>query len=208
MRVGVGCNLDQVTAPSRVGMNIPVDPLRRTPAADEGIFIRPRLQQTNPSHDLTRHAPPIHQIHAFDASARGAVMHTRTAAPHGPHEAPHSGGSSGPASITLWPFLAQHIRVLIYNGDADACVPYVGNEEWIDMLEEKGVISESEAWKPWFVKKNEGKPPAGYVTKYDVAGSEKDFHFVTIRLAGHMVPTFQPEAALAFIARFFRGEAF
>ena len=37
--------------------------------------------------------------------------------------------TSGPASITLWPFLAKHLRVVIYNGDADACVPYVGNEE-------------------------------------------------------------------------------
>jgi hypothetical protein len=26
---------------------------------------------------------------------------------------------SGPASITLWPFLATKLRVLIYNGDAD-----------------------------------------------------------------------------------------
>ena len=31
--------------------------------------------------------------------------------------------SSGPASITLWPFLATKLRVLIYNGDADSCVP-------------------------------------------------------------------------------------
>ena len=30
--------------------------------------------------------------------------------------------SSGPASITLHPELATKIRVLIYNGDADACV--------------------------------------------------------------------------------------
>lgn len=31
--------------------------------------------------------------------------------------------SSGPASITLHPQLAKKLRVLIYNGDADACVP-------------------------------------------------------------------------------------
>ena len=30
----------------------------------------------------------------------------------------------------------------------------------------------------------------------------KDFSFVTIRLAGHMVPTFQPAASLAFFERF------
>ena len=38
--------------------------------------------------------------------------------------------SSGPASVTLYPALIKQIRVLIYNGDSDTCVPYVGNEEW------------------------------------------------------------------------------
>eukprot|EP00493_Phyllostaurus_siculus_P003763 UN03778 len=44
---------------------------------------------------------------------------------------------SGPASITLYPELAKKIRVMIYNGDADACVPYIGNEEWIGDLEDQ-----------------------------------------------------------------------
>ena len=36
----------------------------------------------------------------------------------------------GPASVTLYPDLIHKLdRVLIYNGDADTCVPYVGNEE-------------------------------------------------------------------------------
>ena len=29
-----------------------------------------------------------------------------------------------------YPFLNEHIRVLIYNGDWDACVPYTDNEAW------------------------------------------------------------------------------
>ena len=29
--------------------------------------------------------------------------------------------------------------MLIYNGDADSCVPYVGNEEWTSGLAEVGV---------------------------------------------------------------------
>jgi hypothetical protein len=33
---------------------------------------------------------------------------------------------SGPASQLLWPHLVQHMRVLIYNGDADLCVPCRG----------------------------------------------------------------------------------
>jgi len=116
--------------------------------------------------------------------------------------------SSGPASVTLWPFLATKIRVLIYNGDADACVPYKGNEEWIDALEKEGTITEKEAWRPWYTTKG-GRAPAGYVTSYTVPSAPSlDFSFVTIRLAGHMVPTFQPAASLAFYQRFIDGETF
>ena len=44
------------------------------------------------------------------------------------------GRGAGPASVTLYPDLVKNIRVLIYNGDADACVPYKGNEEWTEGL--------------------------------------------------------------------------
>jgi len=116
--------------------------------------------------------------------------------------------TSGPASLTLWPFLAKHIRVLIYNGDADACVPYKGNEEWIDGLEARGILSEKEAWRPWYASDGH-HAPAGYVTTYDVNGAPSlDFSFVTIRLAGHMVPTYQPERALTFFERFLAHEPF
>ena len=40
---------------------------------------------------------------------------------------------SGPASVTLHPMLAKKLRVLIYNGDSDSCVPYKGNEQWIQV---------------------------------------------------------------------------
>ena len=116
---------------------------------------------------------------------------------------------SGPASITLWPFLSQHLRVLIYNGDADACVPYKGNEEWIDGLEKAGTLTQQQAWQPWFTgDKKGGRAPAGYVTTYVGSDPSLDFSFVTIRLAGHMVPTFQPAAALAMFERFVDGKPF
>ena len=173
--------------------------------------------------------------------------------------------TSGPASITLWPFLARHIRVLIYNGDADvppaavhsravppaaaqpsplppiparcrppttadldpgpccvrrlygqpppiptsasprappqACVPYIGNEEWISELETGGALSEKEPWRPWYAAgggKLAFKPPAGYVTTYTVAGAPGlDFSFATIRLAGHMVHQLLPPVGQA-----------
>ena len=54
-----------------------------------------------------------------------------------------------------------------------------------------------------------GRAPAGYVTSYSVAGAPSlDFSFVTIRVAGHMVPTFQPAAALSFFQRFVDAQPF
>ena len=77
---------------------------------------------------------------------------------------------------------------LIYNGDADACVPYIGNEEWInDALVGPGLVSEAEAWRPWFTAETPDMP-AGYVTTYNVVGASPPVHtmtFLTIRLAGH-----------------------
>ena len=75
-------------------------------------------------------------------------------------------------------------------------MPYIGNEEWIGSLEAKGILTEKQAWRPWYAEKGGGgKPPAGYATAYDVKGApDKDFSFVTIRLAGHMVPSKFPQA--------------
>ena len=97
--------------------------------------------------------------------------------------------------------------VLIYNGDADSCVPYIGNEEWIDGLEAQGVIAEADAWHPWFTDKAVGggggsSMPAGYLTTYNVSGTTQQMQFLTIRLACHMVPMFQPGPALTFFERF------
>ncbi|KAJ9447395.1 Serine carboxypeptidase-like 40 [Diplonema papillatum] len=113
---------------------------------------------------------------------------------------------SGPASRLLYPALIKKIRVLIYNGDADICVPYVGNEEWTTKMAADGHMTKTQAWHPWYASSG---IPAGYATNYNVTGVPgKTFTFITIRLAGHMVPTFQPGPALAFITRFFNDQKF
>ena len=51
--------------------------------------------------------------------------------------------------------------------------------------------------------------PAGYLTTYNVTGAPgNDFSFLTIRLAGHMVPTFQPASSLYFFSHFLAGKPF
>jgi len=111
--------------------------------------------------------------------------------------------STGPASITLYPELAKKLRILIFNGDADSCVPYNGNLEWIGSLEDKNILTVAHPWTPWYTSKK--VTPAGYKTQYVVLDSGKDFTFMTIRLAGHMVPQFQPEPALVMLKSFLQG---
>jgi len=117
--------------------------------------------------------------------------------------------SSGPASIMLYPELVTKLRILIFNGDADACVPYIANENWIARLESAEHVQEAEPWTPWFTGNKAA--PAGYITKYNVkspvSGRDVSFAFQTVRLAGHMVPQFQPEAGLVLISDFFAGDS-
>ena len=53
-------------------------------------------------------------------------------------------------------------------------------------------------WRPWFVE-NE---VAGYVTEF---ASPVRFTFLTVKRAGHEVPTYQPERAQAMLQRVVAG---
>lgn len=119
----------------------------------------------------------------------------------------HSGGAP---TFELWPSLAAKLHVLIYSGDADACVPYKGSEDWVAALEGEGVLEETEAWRPWYLSSSgSGRyAPAGYATMYKEKASGRSFGFVTVRLAGHMVPTFTPAAAFDLFSRFLAGEPY
>lgn len=110
---------------------------------------------------------------------------------------------SGPDSFTLYPFLVTKLRVLIYSGDIDACVPNLGSQMWTAALAKQGVLNQSAPWHPWFDDLGETNFPLGYATNYDVPGHpQNDFTFLTIRMAGHMVPNTQPSAALTFFNHF------
>ena len=105
----------------------------------------------------------------------------------------------------LYKTLAGKYRLLIFSGDTDMCVPYIGTEEWTSELG----FDQTEAWRPWFSGTN-ASPNAsitsGYVTNYD-AGSH-NFTFLTVKGAGHMVPEFKPVAAKAMLDRFMVGKPF
>ena len=69
------------------------------------------------------------------------------------------------------------------------------SQNWTSSLQ----FPELQAWRPW-TRDGEMKM-GGYATRY-----AKDFDFVTIRGAGHMVPEYKPDAALVMLRSFLSKE--
>ncbi|GAU46151.1 hypothetical protein TSUD_401550 [Trifolium subterraneum] len=76
-------------------------------------------------------------------------------------------------------------------GDTDARVPVTSSRYAINKLK----LPINSAWRPWY----SGKEIGGYVVGY------KGLTFVTVRGAGHLVPSWQPERALTLISSFLYG---
>jgi serine carboxypeptidase-like clade I len=93
------------------------------------------------------------------------------------------------------------LRVLVYNGDTDPGInSMVTQRKYVDYFDSINV-TETEAWRPWTT---DGKQRmGGYVISYP-----GDFHYLTIRGSGHMVPEYKPDVTLAFIAAFVGGKPF
>jgi hypothetical protein len=74
------------------------------------------------------------------------------------------------------------LRVLIYSGDADACVPTAGTEKWTRSIGGPVVTP----WQFWALDDQ----VAGYYVKY------QKLSFLTVKGAGHLVPNTAPNRAL------------
>ncbi|XP_038984500.1 serine carboxypeptidase 1-like [Phoenix dactylifera] len=106
------------------------------------------------------------------------------------------GGNWNDAPDTLLPtikeLVSSGISVWLYSGDQDSVVPVTSTRYSIDML---GLDIES-SWRPWYTDSEVG----GYVVGY------KGLTFATVRGAGHMVPSDQPERSLTMISSFLEGK--
>ncbi|KAI0674083.1 carboxypeptidase C [Trametes maxima] len=93
------------------------------------------------------------------------------------------------------------IRLLIYAGDADMACNYIGNERWVEQLENKFHKEFAKTTKQPWVTLDEGKL-AGWVRSAGGDGfTAGNVTYVQVHAAGHMVPFDQPEASLDLISR-------
>ncbi|PON40313.1 Serine carboxypeptidase-like [Parasponia andersonii] len=85
-------------------------------------------------------------------------------------------------------------RALIYSGDHDMMIPYIGTQTWIKSLN----LPISGQWRPWIVDDE----VAGYVTEY----SKGSFTFATVKGGGHTAPEYYPKECLAMFKRWISQE--
>lgn len=85
---------------------------------------------------------------------------------------------------------------MIYNGDADSDVSFIGSLRWIGSKAGLG-LPVVKAWTPWF---GPDKQIAGYVEEYE------GLTFKTVKGAGHLVPAIRPLHALNMLECFVFGD--
>lgn len=104
--------------------------------------------------------------------------------------------------VPIYQALHGKVDILVYSGDVDSCVPQPGTQACVDSL---GFTRHGSDWDRWFITDVTGaQQVAGYARVYDApsTGSVRLFAYVTVRDAGHMVPTFKPVEALALFEKY------
>eukprot|EP00537_Pseudo-nitzschia_pungens_P010310 CAMPEP_0172389194 /NCGR_PEP_ID=MMETSP1061-20121228/6161_1 /TAXON_ID=37318 /ORGANISM="Pseudo-nitzschia pungens, Strain cf. pungens" /LENGTH=636 /DNA_ID=CAMNT_0013119301 /DNA_START=333 /DNA_END=2243 /DNA_ORIENTATION=+ len=103
-----------------------------------------------------------------------------------------------PTEPDLQPFYKDmngRLKILVYNGDTDPAITSFAAQNWTSHLGFEPIGH----WRPWT---SDGcQKMGGYVERY-----EGSFDFLTIRGAGHMVPTYKPEATFAFLEAWLKDE--
>jgi len=88
---------------------------------------------------------------------------------------------------------APHWSIAVVSGTADAAVPFLGTERWMECLAQPM----TKDWRAWYLHG-------------DVAGMIKNWEpqlsLVTVKGCGHTIPTYCPEAGYAFFDNWLNGK--
>ena len=86
--------------------------------------------------------------------------------------------------------MAPHWKIAVVSGTADAAVPFLGTERWMDCLKQPVV----EDWKLWYMNQD----VAGAVKTYQ-AGTGGNMQFISVKGCGHTIPTYCPQAGFEML---------
>ncbi|CAI5686424.1 unnamed protein product [Oreochromis niloticus] len=85
-------------------------------------------------------------------------------------------------------------RILVYNGDVDMACNFMGDEWFVESLQQQVQVQR----RPWIYEDVDGQQVGGFVKEFD------NIVFLTVKGSGHMVPTDKPAAAFTMFTRFIK----
>ncbi|CAI0411495.1 unnamed protein product [Linum tenue] len=92
------------------------------------------------------------------------------------------------------------IRVLVYSGDQDSVVPFIGTRTLVNRLATEMGLNTTVPYKAWF---DYDKQVGGWIQVY---GENNKLSFATIRGASHLAAASSPKRSLALFAAFVAGK--
>ncbi|CAL0317106.1 unnamed protein product [Lupinus luteus] len=102
-----------------------------------------------------------------------------------------------PTISILGTLVKSGIRVLVYSGDQDSVIPFLGTRSLVNGLAKEFGLNTTVSYRAWF----EGRQVAGWTQVYGDILS-----FATIRGAAHEAPFSQPKRSLVMLKAFLDGK--
>ncbi|XP_038658278.1 lysosomal protective protein-like [Scyliorhinus canicula] len=87
---------------------------------------------------------------------------------------------------------ARQYQILVYNGDVDMACNFLGNEWFVESLQQKVTVNR----RTWLYNDGNGDQVGGFVKEFG------NLALLTVKGAGHMVSMDKPEASFTFFSRF------
>lgn len=93
---------------------------------------------------------------------------------------------------------AMKYRVLVYNGDVDMACNFLGDEWFVESLQQEVQVKR----RPWTYNTGESQQVGGFVKEFS------NLAFLTVKGSGHMVPSDKPIAAFSMFTRFLKKQPY